>query len=211
MNMIKIIIADDHTLFRVGLKQMLHSFAGIGVVAEATNAAEALAAAKTHDADLIILDLTMPGVSGTSLVEQTRRACPTLPILVLSMHDEPGTVRRALQAGASGYITKGSNPDVLYAAVSRVSAGERYIEPSLAESMAFDPLVPRGDPRQSLSEREWQILKLIAQGLLLSQIAEQLRLSPKTVTTHKAHLMEKLGITNNADLIRYAVENRLFE
>ena len=210
--MIRIIIADDHTLFRVGLKQMLHSFAGIEVVREATNAAEALATASAGDADLIIMDLTMPGVSGTSLIEQTRKARPDLPILVLSMHDEPGTVRRALQAGASGYITKGSSPDTLFTAVARVGAGERFIDPTIAESLAFDTAAHgAGDPHQNLSQREWQVLRLIAQGVMLSQIAEQLHLSPKTVTTHKTHLMEKLGIGNNADLIRYAIEHRLFD
>lgn len=210
--MIRIIIADDHTLFRVGLRQMLHSYTGIEVVREATNAAEALAAASACEADLIILDLTMPGASGTSLIEQTREARPTLPILVLSMHDEPGTVRRAMQAGASGYITKGSSPDTLFAAVVRVSAGERFIDPSIAESPAVATLArDSSELHQGLSPREWQVLQLIARGVALSQIGEQLHLSPKTVTTHKTHLMEKLGIVNNADLIRYAIEHKLFD
>ncbi|MBI3094587.1 MAG: response regulator transcription factor [Rhodocyclales bacterium] len=210
--MIRIIIADDHMLFRVGLRQMLHSFAGIEVVQEATNAAEALAAANAGGAELIIMDLTMPGASGTSLIEQIRRAQPGLPILVLSMHDEPGTVRRALQAGASGYITKGSSPDTLFTAVTRVGAGERFIDPSVAASLAFDAAAPAGGAaHQSLSPREWEVLRLIAQGVMLNQIAELLHLSPKTVTTHKTHLMEKLGIGNNADLIRYAIEHRLFD
>ncbi|MCM2306035.1 MAG: response regulator transcription factor [Sulfuritalea sp.] len=210
--MIRIIIADDHTLFRVGLRQMLHSFAGIEVVQEATNAAEALAAANTGGAELIIMDLTMPGASGTSLIEQIRKAQPALPMLVLSMHDEPGTVRRALQAGASGYITKGSSPDTLFTAVTRVGAGERFIDPSVAASLAFDAATHAGGAaHQSLSPREWEVLRLIAQGVMLNQIAELLHLSPKTVTTHKTHLMEKLGIGNNADLIRYAIEHRLFD
>ena len=208
--MIRIIIADDHTLFRVGLRQMLHSFAGLNVVKEATDATEALAAAKRGGADLIVLDLTMPGASGTSLIEQIRKACPALPILVLSMHDEPGTVRRALQAGATGYITKGSSPDVLFQAVSRVAAGNGYVDPTLAESLALDSgTQDHDDPQQVLSPREWQVLRLIAQGVPLAQIAEQLQLSPKTVTTHKSHLMGKLGIENNADLIRYAIEHKL--
>jgi DNA-binding NarL/FixJ family response regulator len=209
--MIRIIVVDDHTLFRVGLKQMLHSFAGIEVVREATNAAEALAAANAGGADLIIMDLTMPGATGTSLIEQTRKAQPGLPILVLSMHDETGTVRRALQAGASGYITKGSSPDTLFTAVTRVGNGERFIDPAVAESLAFDTAAHGGEPHQGLSPREWEVLRLIAQGVMLSQIAEQLHLSPKTVTTHKTHLMEKLGIGNNADLIRYAIERKLFD
>ena len=208
--MIRVITADDHTLFRVGLRQMLHSFAGIEVVMEATNAREALDAARRTAAELIILDLTMPGATGTSLIEQIRKTCPALPILVLSMHDEPGTVRRALQAGASGYITKGSSPDVLFNAVTRVSGGERFIDPSIAEALALDSLaLERDDPEQALSPRERQVLRLIAEGLPLAQIGEQLHLSPKTVTTHKSHLMDKLGIENNAELIRYAIEHKL--
>lgn len=208
--MIRVIIADDHTLFRIGLRQMLHSFAGLEVVREATDAGEALAAAKRGAAEVIVIDLTMPGATGTSLIEQIRTACPGLPILVLSMHDEPGTVRRALHAGASGYITKGSSPDVLFHAVTKVAAGERYIDPSLTEALALDAATSeRDDPRQRLSPREWQVLGLIARGVPLAQIADQLHLSPKTVTTHKAHLMDKLGIANNADLIRYAVEHKL--
>jgi DNA-binding NarL/FixJ family response regulator len=210
--MIRIIVADDHTLFRVGLRQMLHSFAGIEVVKEATNATEALAAARGDGADLILMDLTMPGAVGTSLIEQVRKARPELPILVLSMHDEPGTVRRALQAGASGYITKGSSPETLFTAVSRVGAGERFIDPAIAEALALDQTARGGDdPHRGLSPREWEVLRLIAQGVTLNQIAEQLHLSPKTVTTHKAHLMEKLGIGNNAELIRYAIEHKLFD
>ncbi len=210
--MIRIITADDHTLFRVGLRQMLHSFAGLEVVMEATNAREALDAARRAEAELIILDLTMPGATGTSLIEQIRKVCPALPILVLSMHDEPGTVRRALLAGASGYITKGSSPDVLFNAVTRVSSGERFIDPSVAEALALDTLaLDRDDPEQALSPRERQVLRLIAEGLPLAQIAEQLHLSPKTVTTHKSHLMDKLGIENNAELIRYAIEHKLVE
>lgn len=207
--MIRIIIADDHTLFRLGLRQMLHSFAGLNVVAEATDAATALAAAKRGNAELIILDLTMPGATGTSLIEEIRLACADLPILVLSMHDEPGTVRRALQAGASGYITKGSSPDVLFQAVSRVAAGTGYVDPTLTEGLAQAGAPSREDQRRSLSPREWQVLRLIVQGLPLAQIAEQLHLSPKTVTTHKSHLMDKLGVENNAELIRHAIEHKL--
>lgn len=209
--MTRIIIADDHTLFRIGLKQMLESFAGVSVVAEAANARQMLDAAHSVEADLLISDLTMPGTSGTQLIEQLRRDYPSLPILILSMHDEPATVRRALQAGATGYITKESSPDTLHAAVCQVAAGERFIPPALAETLAFESVRPRSLAHETLSQRERQIFKLIAQGVPLSQIAEQLHLSPKTVTTHKTHLMEKLGTGNNADLIRYAIEHKLFD
>ena len=209
--MTRIIIADDHTLFRIGLKQMLESFEGLSVVAEAANAAQMLAAAQTVAADLLISDLTMPGTSGTQLIEQLHQLHPALPILILSMHDEPATVRRALQAGATGYLTKESSPDTLHTAVRQVAAGERFIPPALAEALAFESVRPARLPHETLSQRERQIFKLIAQGVMLSQIAEQLHLSPKTVTTHKTHLMEKLAIGNNADLIRYAIEHRLFD
>jgi DNA-binding NarL/FixJ family response regulator len=210
--MIRIFLADDHTLFRAGLRQMLQSFADFSVVAEATNAAETLAAIEQIEADVFILDLTMPGVTGTSLVEETARLRPDVPILVLSMHDEPATVRRALQAGARGYLTKEVSPDTLMTAVTRVAAGERYIPAELAESLVFDSVEPRTTARhERLTPREREVLRLIAAGYQLSQIAERINLSPKTITTHKAHLMEKLGVANNVELIRYAVEHRLFE
>ena len=209
--MTRIIIADDHTLFRIGLKQMLESFDGVSVVAEAANAAQTLDVVQGVAADLLVSDLTMPGTCGTQLIEQLHRQHPSLPILILSMHDEPATVRRALQAGATGYITKESSPGTLHAAVRQVAAGERFIPPALAETLAFEAIRPASLPHETLSQRERQIFKLIAQGVSLNQIAEQLHLSPKTVTTHKTHLMEKLGIANNADLIRYAIENKLFD
>lgn len=213
--MTRLIIADDHTLFRLGLKQMLHSFPDIEVVREATNADEALAAAKAAKscgADLMLTDLTMPGNSGTKLIEAVRAAAPALPLLVLSMHDEPATVRRALQAGASGYITKEASPEVLQTAIRRVAAGERYLAPGLAEALAFETLTHgEGERHAALSPREWEVLRLIVAGVNLNQIAEQLNLSPKTVTTHKTHLMEKLGVATNADLLRYAIENKLFD
>lgn len=209
--MTRVIIADDHTLFRIGLKQMLESLDGISVVAETANAGQTLAAVRNVEADLLISDLTMPGSSGTQLIEQIHRHHPALPILILSMHDEPTTVRRALQAGAIGYITKESSPDTLHAAVLKVAAGERFIPPAVAESLAFESVRPANVPHETLSQRERQVFRLIVQGAALAQIGEQLNLSPKTITTHKTHLMEKLGVENNADLIRYAIEHRLFD
>lgn len=214
--MIRLIVADDHTLFRIGLRQMLHTFPDIEVVQEATNADEALAAAQsavaTGGADLLLTDLTMPGTTGTRLIESLHRQCPQLPLLVLSMHDEPAMVRRAMQAGASGYITKEATPQVLQTAIIRVANGERYIAPGLTEAISLETLNHgTGERHQSLSPREWEVLRLIVAGTSLNQIAEQLNLSPKTVTTHKAHLMEKLGVASNAELMRYAIEQKLFE
>lgn len=214
--MIRLIVADDHTLFRIGLRQMLHTFPDIEVVQEATNADEALAAAQsavaTGGADLLLTDLTMPGTTGTRLIESLHRQCPQLPLLVLSMHDEPAMVRRAMQAGASGYITKEATPQVLQTAIMRVANGERYIAPGLTEAISLETLNHgTGERHQSLSPREWEVLRLIVAGTSLNQIAEQLNLSPKTVTTHKTHLMEKLGVASNAELMRYAIEQKLFE
>lgn len=209
--MIRAIVADDHTLFRIGLKQLLESFGDIAVVAEAANADEALHRLATVDCTLLVCDLTMPGVTGTSLIEAVRTAHAGLPILVLSMHDEPATVRRALAAGATGYLTKESSPDVLHAAVQAVARSERYLPPTLAQALAFETAAATRAAHEALSQRELQVFRLIAAGSSLAAIAEQLGLSPKTITTHKTHLMEKLGVANNADLIRYAVEHRLFE
>jgi DNA-binding NarL/FixJ family response regulator len=204
---IKVIVADDHTLFRIGLVRMLNSLPDIKVVAEASDAAEVLNIIEHTAADLLVLDLTMPGANGTSLLEAVRRAMPGLPVLVLSMHDEATLIKQVLRSGASGYITKNSEPEILQAAVLAVSRGERYLAPSVANVLAFDfEPQPGADPMSSLSQRERQVLRmLVGDGLSLVQIAEQLDLSPKTVTTHKANIMTKLGVSTNADLMRYVL------
>ncbi len=209
--MISVALADDHTLFRAGLKQVLDEYPGLSIVAEASTAHDVLAVTDRASLDILICDLTMPGATGTSLIEQVRRLHPKLPILVLSMHDEPATIRRALQAGATGYLTKESSPETLHEAVLKVAAGQRYIPAALAEQMAFASATPANVAHETLSAREREVFRLIAQGRALAQIAEQLHLSPKTITTHKTHLMEKLGVENNADLIRYALEHQLFD
>jgi len=159
---------------------------------------------------MLLTDLTMPGNTGTQLISAVRSACPTLPIVVLSMHDEPATVRRALQAGAQGYITKEASPEILHTAIVRVAGGDSYVMPPLAKAMAVETLSHgSGERHDHLSPREWEVLRLIVSGTTLNLIAEQLNLSPKTVTTHKTHLMEKLGVESNAELIRYALEHRL--
>lgn len=208
----RVIVADDHTLFRVGLIRMLSSFAGIRIVAEAADAAGVLAAIAQEDAELIILDLSMPGANGVSLIDTVHRTRPNLPILILTMHDEPALTKQALRAGASGYVTKNADPETLAEAVTRVSQGGRYVAPGIAESLAFDFSADDGERKQALTAREFEILRLIAQeGLSLKEIADRLGLSPKTITSHKANLMLKLGIANNVELIRYVVDNNLFD
>lgn len=208
----KIIVADDHTLFRAGLVRMLASFDGVSVVAQAASAEEVLATVKKTPADLLTLDLSMPGASGVSLIASVHESKPTLPILVLSMHDEPPLARQALKAGASGYVTKDVAPEILFEAISKVGEGGRYVAPGVAESLAFDFSERNaGDEGHGLTAREREVLQLIAErGLSLVEVAERLGLSPKTVTTHKTNIMSKLGVANNVELIRYVVDHKLF-
>lgn len=204
--MIKVIVADDHKLFRAGLIRMLGDLPNIRVVAEAADGEETQQAVLHNDADLLILDLSMPKITGVALIERIHALKPALPILVLSMHDEASTIRQALKSGASGYITKDVDPDTLLNATTMLARGERYIAPSLAVALAFSDQLASA-PSSTLSAREKEVLHLIAIGLPLTQIAERLCVSPKTVTTHKANLMGKLNIDNNSELIRYALEN----
>lgn len=210
---IKVIVADDHTLVRVGLLRMLASFAGVTIAGEAATSAEVMVAIEQTDANLLMLDLSMPGATGVSLIERVHAAKPELPILILSMHDEPALVRQTLKAGASGYVTKDVAPDILFTAVTKVGQGGRYLAPSVAESLAFDFSEAAGaDRMHGLSQREFEVLRMIAeQGLSLVEIAERLQLSPKTVTTHKANIMSKLGVTSNAQLFHYVVNHKLFD
>lgn len=204
---IKVILADGQTLCRIGLVFVLNSLAGIKVVAEASSAAEVLDVVEHVAADVLILDLGMPGDAGTSLVSDVRRAMPALPLLVLAMHDECALVKQVLRSGAAGYITRNVDPEVLQAAILSVARGERYLAPSIAQALAFhfEP-EPGADPMSALSLRERQVLRLFAgEGLSLVRIAERLELSPKTVTTHKTNVMTKLGVSTNAELMRYVL------
>lgn len=207
--MIKIFVADDHAMVRGGLKQIIATCSDMQVVAEATDGAAVLSGTKQTACDLLLLDMTMPGISGIDLIQRLQKEHPALPVVILSMHIEGQFVARALKAGAAGYVTKGSEPEVLLAAIRKVAAGGRFIDPSLVDAMVFETPAGSRTPHESLSERELQILKLIAAGLPLGKIADQLHLSPKTVSTYKMRLMEKLAIDNNADLIRYASRHDL--
>lgn len=207
--MIRLVIADDHAMVRGGLKQIIATCSDMHVVGEATDGNTLLGLLQQGACDLLLLDMTMPGLSGIDLIHRLQKEHPALPVLILSMHNEGQFVARALKAGASGYVTKGSEPEVLLAAIRRIATGGRFIDPSLVEAMVFEAPATGRPPHESLSERELQILKLIAAGLPLGRIADQLHLSPKTVSTYKMRLMDKLGIDNNADLIRYASRHEL--
>ncbi|MBI5005506.1 MAG: response regulator transcription factor [Nitrosomonadales bacterium] len=207
--MIKVFIADDHAIVREGLKQLL-ALSSVTLVGEAVSGAQLLESLRKVTADLLLLDMTMPGISGVELIERVRAQDPRLPILVLSMHNEPQIARRALTAGASGYCTKDSDPEVLIEAIRKVASGGRFIDPVLAESMAFDTgQHAQYQPREVLSDREFNILRLLVQGKSVNEIAAELVISNKTVSTHKARLMQKLNLKNNAELVRYGVDHGL--
>ncbi|HXU92364.1 MAG TPA: response regulator transcription factor [Gallionella sp.] len=210
--MIRVLIADDHAIVRGGLKQLLALMGDIEVAGEATDGMEVLEALHNGQFDLLLLDLTMPGLSGVNLVSRVHTQYPKLPILVLSMHNELQVAKRVLQAGASGFVTKGSMQDILMDAVRRVASGGRYVDPAIAEQMMFEKVVPgEAAPHERLSERELHILKLFANGKGVNEIAAELFISNKTVSTHKARLMEKMGLKNGAELVRYAADHGLVQ
>lgn len=208
--MIRVLIADDHGIVREGLKQLFALGTDITVAAEAVSGGQVLDALRAGGIDLILLDLTMPGISGANLIARLRAHDNCPPILVLSMHNELQIARRALAEGASGYLTKDSDPKTLMAAIRKVAAGGRFIDPALAEQMAFDMGGER-KPHELLSDREFDIFRLLVSGKGVNEIAEELSISNKTVSTHKARLMQKMNVQNNAELVRYAVANGLVE
>lgn len=207
--MINILIADDHAIVREGLKQLFAIYPDITVVAVATNGAETLETLRKTEVDLLLMDMTMPGIGGVELIERIKAQCPRLPVLVLSMHNEPQIARRALSAGAAGYLTKDSDPEVLLAAIRKVASGGRFIAPELAEAMVFAGDADQTDPYELLSDRELEILTKLVRGKSINEIAEELCISSKTVSTYKTRLMLKLHLQNNAELVRYGLNHHL--
>ncbi|HKR40677.1 MAG TPA: response regulator transcription factor [Paraburkholderia sp.] len=207
--MIRILIADDHAIVRGGLKQIIATTSDIIVAAEATQGAEVVDKLRTCVIDLLLLDMTMPGISGVDLIRRVRAEQPSLPVLVLSIHDEAQVASRALRAGATGYLTKDSDPDLLLAVIRKLADGGRFIDPKLVDAMVFE--TQRGDvpPHEVLSDREFQVLQMLAAGMSINEIAEACALSAKTISTHKMRLMQKLGLSNNAEVIRYAIRHRM--
>jgi DNA-binding NarL/FixJ family response regulator len=208
--MIRVLIADDHALVRGGLKQIIASTADIEVAGEATRGSEVLDKLRSGcDYQLLLLDMSMPGPAGIDLIRHLKAAQPDLPILVLSMHNEGQVVSRALRAGAAGYVTKDSEPEILLAAIRKVANGGRFLDPTLVDAMVFDTVGTDAPPHERLSDREFQVLQLLAKGHSLNEIGEMLNISAKTISSHKMRLMEKLGIDNNAALVRYAIRHHL--
>ncbi|EGI76966.1 response regulator [Hylemonella gracilis] len=209
--MIRVMIADDHAIVRGGLRQLLSLAPDIEVQAEAVDGAQVLEGLRRELPDLLLLDVNMPGLSGPDLIARVKSHWPTLPILVLSMHNEGQVAARVLKAGASGYVTKDSEMEVLLAAIRKVAGGGKYIVPELAEKLVFDVSLGSGDrlPHETLSDREMEVFRLLLAGQGVNEIAEQLCISNKTVSTHKTRLMEKLNLGSTAELVRYAMQHGL--
>jgi len=208
--MIRVLLADDHAILRSGLKEILGVVPEVELAGEAANGAEVLDALRSDLPDLLMMDMSMPGISGIDLITRVVSHYPALPILVLSMINEVQVVQRALKAGARGYITKDRPPEELIVALRKVAAGGKYIERELAERMLFSQEEPER-PHDILTSRELEIFELLVRGKGVNEIAENLCISNKTVSTHKVHMLEKLNMKNTAELVRYAVQQEMFD
>jgi DNA-binding NarL/FixJ family response regulator len=208
--MITVLIVDDHPIVREGLKRILSEVGTIKIAGEASDGVEALAKLEKDDYDLIMLDVSLPGRNGMEVLKEIKVRYPKLPVLVCSMHPEEEYGLRVLRAGASGYLTKSSAPEKLVAAVQKISQGGKYISASLAEKLAS---ILAGDankaPHETLSDREYQVLRLIASGMTIGEIAMEMALSIKTVSTYRTRIMQKMHMTSNAELNRYVIQNDL--
>jgi DNA-binding NarL/FixJ family response regulator len=205
-----VLIVDDHAIVRQGLKQILAESGKIDLIAEADSGAGAMRQLREGEWGVVVLDISLPDRSGIEVLKQIKKERPKIPVLMLSMHDEGLYAIRALKAGASGYITKQSAPSELMAAINQVAWGRKYLTTSLAEAMA-DSLGadPERPPHESLSDREYQTLRLIASGKSLTDAAQEMCLSVKTVSVYRSRLLEKMKLKNNAELTHYAIKNGL--
>lgn len=210
---IRILIADDHNVVLVGLKQLFSLMGGIVVAGEAANGMQLLELLQQKtDFDLLLLDITMPDITGFDLIARVRARNSVLPILIFSMHNEPLMAKRGFQMGASGFISKGCSQEILMAAVRKVAAGGRFVDPEFSEQMIFGKASSAEEiPHDRLSERELHILKLFAVGKSGNEIAQLLSISKKTVSTHKSHLMRKMNFRNITELVLYALDYALIE
>ena len=208
--MIRIVIADDHTLMREGLKRILEGAHDIAVVGEATDGFETLVQARRGDFDLLLLDMSMPGKSGVELIRQVKETVPKLSILVLTMHEEEQYAVRAIRAGARGYLTKESAGTQLLSAIRKVASGRPYISTAVAEQLAIDAM-PFNErlPHKDLSNREFEVFSLLVTGKSITDIAGILHLSVKTVSTHKTRILQKMSLNSLAELVQYAIAYRL--
>lgn len=208
--MIKVLIVDDHPIVRHGLKQILAEESDMSG-GEAENGNDALALVRRENFDLVVLDINLPDISGLEVLKQLKKARPKLPVLVLSMYPEEQFAVQALKGGAAGYITKKSAPEELVKAIRKVLTGGRYISPSLAEKLAFDLQTGEKPRHETLSNREFQVMCMIASGKTVKQIADELFLSVETVSTYRARILDKMNMKTNAKLTHYVIRNGLIE
>ena len=210
--MIRIVIADDHTIVREGLKQLLGAAGDLAIAGEARDGHEVLKRVRELEFDVLLLDMSMPGKSGIELIKLVKAEKPKLRVLVLSMHEEHQYAVRAIRAGASGYLTKESASGQLVAAIRKVAGGGAFISAAVAEQLALGAMPGAEGPLHgALSDREFQVFRMLAEGKSISDIAERLSLSVKTVSTHKANILHKMNMATAGDLIRYAIAHRLVE
>jgi two-component system invasion response regulator UvrY len=208
--MTRVLIVDDHDIVREGVKQIVSETSDITVAGEARTGAEAMDRMRDSACDVVILDLNLPDRPGLDLLAQLRAGWPSIPIVVFSMHEEVSYASRALKTGALAYVSKSSAREHLVPAIRKVVRGERFLTPAMAEGLAFDLIRPHHDrSHQSLSDREFQVLCLIAAGKPPREIAQELNVSVKTVATHRMRLLGKMGLKNNAELVEYAIRHRL--
>ncbi len=210
--MIKVLVADDHAVVRRGIVQILAEAPDISVAAEAGSGGEALQAIRTGDYDVLVLDISMPDINGLEVLKQVRILKPDVPVLMLSMYSEKQYALRALRAGAVGYLTKDSLPGELMAAIRQAAQGDRYITRSLAQRLAAELGREAAQaPDETLSDREYQVVRLLAAGRTVSEIAAQMSLSVKTVSTYRARILVKLGLETTAEIVHYAIQHDLVE
>lgn len=210
--MMRILIADDHAVVRDGVKKIVEEQPGEVAYGEARTAQEALRLVSEENWDVVVLDITLGGRNGLEVLKELKQVRPKLPVLILSMHSEEQYARRAFKAGAAGYITKDSSRAELVEAINKVINGGRYVSLALAEKLVFD--IERGTdrpPHEALSDREFEVMNLIALGKTVTEIAEMLSLSDKTISTYRARILKKMGMSTNAEITRYAIKNNLVD
>ena len=210
--MVKILVADDHAIVREGLKQIISDTFNMTVTDEARNGQEVLDKVRKNDYDVLVLDISMPGWSGLDILKKVKSEKPTLQVLILSMHSEEQYAVRVFKAGASGYLTKDKAPEELIAALQKVSQGGKYVSASLAEKLVFDLSIATEKPlHEQLSDREFQVMCKIASGKTVTEIANELCLSVKTISTYRSRVLQKMVMKSNAELTYYAIKHSLVD
>jgi two-component system, NarL family, invasion response regulator UvrY len=207
--MLKVCIVDDHPIVRQGLRQILAEAQDMTIVSELATGLEVLESIKKDPCDIVVMDITLPGMNGIDVLKQIKREKPGIPVLMLSIHPEDEYAVRALKAGAAGYLTKGSAPNELLNAIRTVSTGSKYITSALAEELISDIQGGGKQPHEQLSNREYEIMCMIASGKRIKEIASELMISTKTVSTYRTRILEKMKMVSNAEITRYVLENHI--